>query len=155
MKFIACLLLIVMCRCTQNTPADNSSLQNGNQAKPALTTPPDSVEILYFKDPYGDPKRYTRYFTFNTVKEKQFTAQVSGFLDSNYIKQDTVKNCRSEGKMILHYPREVYKILYFATKCDTCCYVYRIDNGVFLYYNLPDSLRGYLLKNKAYARDPG
>ncbi len=155
MKFITCFLLIAFCRCTQSNPPKSPSDLGENTNNLTLNNPPDSVEILYFKDPYGDPKRYTRYFTFNTVKDKQFTAQVSGFLAANYKKQDAVKSCRSEGKMILHYPREVYKILYFSTKCDTCCYVYRIDNGVFFYYNLPDSLRSYLLKNKVSALDPG
>lgn len=102
----------------------------------------DSVQVLFYNDPDGDPERYTRFYTHAEVKDSGFTATVLNSLDQSFQEYSRVKECRSEGKMYLFRQGadDPLQTIYFSTRCDSCCYVYLIKNGLFYYMNMTDDL---------------
>lgn len=112
----------------------------------------DSVQVLFYKDPDGDPERYTRFYTHAEVKDSGFASTVLNALDQPFQEYSRVKECRSEGKMYLFQQGidDPLQTIYFSTRCDSCCYVYYIKNGQFYYMNMTDDLSQQLksLRNK-------
>jgi hypothetical protein len=113
----------------------------------------DSVQVLFYKNPDGDPERYTRFYTHVTLTDSGFTKSLLDGLDQSFREYAQVKNCRSEGKMYLFKQGggDPLQTIYFSTRCDTCCYVYYINNGLFYYMNMNDDLSQQLklLRSKA------
>jgi hypothetical protein len=102
----------------------------------------DSVQVLFYKDPDGDPERYTRFYTHVTLTDSGFTKSLLNSLDQSFQEFSQVKNCRSEGKMYLFKQggNDPLQTVYFSTRCDSCCYVYYINNGLFYYMNMSNDL---------------
>jgi hypothetical protein len=71
-----------------------------------------------------------------------------------FTEYDNVINCRSEGKAYLLNKGEVLKTVFYSSRCDSCCYLYFIKNGKFLYMPLPASLKLKLNEIKKVSRKP-
>lgn len=116
----------------------------------------DSVQVLFYKNPDGDPERYTRFFKNITVTDSSFSNTLLASLDQSFQEYSQVKNCRSEGKMYLFQKSgtDPLQTVYFSTRCDTCCYVYYIFNGRFYYMNMKDDLSKQLHSLRSKAKEP-
>lgn len=102
----------------------------------------DSAQMLFYKDPDGDPKRYTRFYTHLSLTDSGFIKPLLSSLDQSFQEYSQVKNCRSQGKIYLFKKggEDPLQTVYFSTRCDSCCYVYYIRNGLFYYMNMTDEL---------------
>jgi len=94
----------------------------------------DSAAILVYDDPFGgDPKRYTRYYKLKEAKDSINISLLHQQLEAGFTKSDTLRNCRSEGKIHLFDHGQVKQTLYFATRPQECHHVYIIHNGAYYY----------------------
>lgn len=96
----------------------------------------DSLQILYYDNPDGDPKRYTRYFSYISSKDTAMVKSILSNLNQSFEEYMEVKECRSEGKIYLYKNNDPVKTLYFSTRCNTCCHLYYIKNGMFYYMEI-------------------
>ncbi|MDX2047982.1 MAG: hypothetical protein SFU87_14420 [Chitinophagaceae bacterium] len=135
--------------------ADSVNFLKGLDVEPAIKAT-DSVQLLYYKDPYGDPERYTRFFTVLSTADTSLINPVLHNLDRIFFKQDKVRDCRSEGKMYLfnRQNEDPLQTIYFSTRCDSCCYLYYIKNGAFYYFSLDNNTKQVLSANKAKSKEP-
>lgn len=130
-----------------------SLVHSGLEFEPLLARA-DSLQILYYNDPDGDSLRYSRFFRYTATRD----TGIIGALVANFrqpVEQwNTVKDCRSEGKIYVLKGEEILKTVYFSTRCDTCCYVYYIKEGAFYYTPLSADLKQQLADNKQLSREP-
>ena len=136
-----------------STASTALKLKTALEAEPLLQRA-DSMQILYYDNPDGDSLRYARYFKYTNAVD---TAVVNGLL--NNFRQPieprtTVKECRSEGKIYLFGKGRELKTVYFSTRCDTCCYLYFIKDGSFVYSPLSVEFANTLKENKKNSREP-
>ena len=124
---------------------DTLVLQNGIDLQPQMKNT-DSVQALFFKDPDGDPERYTRFYAHFSTTDSGFIKPLLRGLNQPFQEFEQTKYCRSEGKIYLFKKGtdDPLQTIYFSTRCDTCCYVYYIRNGRFYYMNMNDELSGLL-----------
>lgn len=138
-----------------NGPANDAS--NGSTVRTGLNVEPllkkaDSLEVLYYDDPDGDSLRYTRFYTYTATSDTITIDRLRQALDQPFEVREKVKPCRSEGKIYLFKDNNPVKTVYFSTRCDTCCYVYMINNGNFMYFNMTEGFRNVLIKNKKLSK---
>jgi hypothetical protein len=116
----------------------------------------DSVQALFYNDPDGDPKRYTRFFKVASTIDTGVVSPVLRSLDQSFQEYENVKDCRSEGKIYLFKKgvEDPLQTIYFSTRCDTCCYVYYIRNGRFYYMPMTTELDSTLKRIRQGAREP-
>jgi hypothetical protein len=116
----------------------------------------DSLQILYYDDPDGDSLRYTRFFKYIITKDPTTINGLIGSLGNPVEKYSENKKCRSEGKIYVFEKQkeEPLKTIYFSTRCDTCCYLYYIKEGVFYYSSLSTNFKNKLKENKTLSRTP-
>lgn len=119
--------------------ASSNIIISGLHAEPRLLNT-DSIQVLFYNDPFGDSLRYTRFYKYVATADTSLIKNVLSNLDQVYVAVARIKECRSEGKMHCYAKGEVVKTIYFATRCDSCCYLYYIKNGEFLYFNLNGTL---------------
>ena len=146
---------------TTNTTADDKTATNDSTLVPKTIRDiepglwkADSLQILYYDNPDGDSLRYTRYFTFIETADSVKVAALLNELDQVFVQYYKPKGCRSEGKLFLLNKEDVVKTVYFATRSDTCSYLYFIKDGSFIYFPLSDNAKKLLIKNKTLARKP-
>lgn len=167
--FIICFLALVVLM----TACDNSGQMNrkdsekagdsssasyaevtGLSAEPLLQQA-DSLQMIYYDNPGGDSLRYTRFYHYTITKDTSTINQLLNNLRLPVQPQNEVRQCRSEGKIYVFGEREdPIKTIYFSTRCDTCCYLYYIKEGVFYYTPLTDNFKNKLKENKALSRRP-
>lgn len=133
----------------------NITVQTGLDAEPKLQKT-DSLQILFYDNPDGDSLRYTRFFKYTITKDPTTINELLGNLSKPVEKLREVKQCRSEGKIYVFGKQtdEPLKTIYFSTRCDTCCYLYYIKEGVFYYSPLSINFKDKLKENKALSRAP-
>lgn len=158
-------LVVWMAACNNNGKKNQAGSETGDSsatysAVTGLSGEPllqqaDSLQILYYDNPDGDSLRYTRFYQYTITKD---TSTINHLLDNLRLPvqpQNEVRHCRSEGKIYVFGEREEpIKTIYFSTRCDTCCYLYYIKEGVFYYTPLTGSFREKLKENKALSRTP-
>lgn len=148
---------VVSCNDNRNpeTPAGAlSSVKNGLDAE-SLMKKADSLQILYYDDPDGDPVRYTRYYKYTVTKDTAVNNDLLANFAQPVEQRNVIKNCRSEGKIYVFDSRqEPVKTIYFSTRCDSCCYLYYIKEGAFYYFPLTDKFKDRLQENKTRSRQP-
>lgn len=125
----------------------------GIDAEPRLTGT-DSIQVLYYDDPDGDSLRYSRFFRYAVTADTGTIQQLISGLYSTYTDQLQPRACRSEGKMFLFAGEQEVKTVYFSTRCDSCCYLYFIKDGRFLYFPLDDTTRTLIRELKAKSLKP-
>jgi len=134
---------------TDSTVRDNNSVyKSGIDIEPSLRFI-DSLEVIYYDNPDGDSLRYSRFYQYLPSNRT-----IHSNLEQAFETRNSSMNCRSEGKIYLYRELEPVKTVYFSTRCDTCCYIYFIKDGAFLYFPLSDNLKRSLKENKANSKRP-
>lgn len=157
-------LLFIFSNCNNNqkqttgTIGEDSTVQTytpktGLDAEPLLRET-DSLEIIYYDDPDGDPERYTRFYKYRVTSDSFIINSMVKELNQPFEQQNGIRDCRSEGKMYLFSRKEPLKTLYFSTRCDTCCYLYYIKDGNFLYFSISDKFSEIIRTNRKQAIAP-
>lgn len=127
----------------------------------------DSVQILFFKDPYEkDSLRYTRFFTYYNSSDTAFVKPFLRNLDQLFSFRTDVLNCKSEGKLFFFKGGQELKTVYFNTgvkvqaikgklpKEDICAFLYFIKDGGFYYLPIDSETIALLKSLKPKAVEP-
>lgn len=157
--FLFCMLLLTgACNsggreAKNNADSTSSSIQ---AAAPALLEKIDSMQVIYYDDPDGDSVRYTRYFTYATTTDTALFNNLANDIQQITDTLSTPRKCRSEGKMYVFAGKSdgPAKTLFFSTRCDTCCYLYYIKDGMFYYAGISESSVQKIKQIKASAVQP-
>lgn len=100
----------------------------------------DSVEVLYYRKPFTDKERYTRFFSSLATKDTGFIQSLKSILLLPGVKEDSLRACMSEGKINIPLKGDAYQVVYFSREAEPCKYLYVIREGQFYYYLLDESL---------------
>lgn len=128
-------------------------ITTGIDLAPALAET-DSVAILFYKDPFGgEPDRYTRYYTqFNTATDSVIRVLKTN-LAATY-REDTLRQCRSEGKIFCFVKGKPVQTIYFTHQSEACFHLYFIHTGRYYYLPFDKSLETRLRQLKQEAWEP-
>lgn len=157
--------LSIITACNNNSakpdtpPAKSDSSVIHSQVKKGLELEPqimqtDSLQILYYDNPHGDSLRYSRFYHYITSIDSSLISSVLSDLNQPFEQLNEIKKCRSEGKIYMYGKEEPLKTIYFSTRCDSCCYLYFIKDGKFLYFSLSGKLSSLFADNKSAAKNP-
>lgn len=128
----------------------------------------DSVQILFFTDPFGkDSLRYTRFFKHYNTSAADVVQPILKNLDQLFILRTEVMKCRSEGKIFFFKGTQELKTVYFNTQGASanpgdrspqangdCAYMYFIKDGGFYYFPIQSETAALLRKIKLQAVQP-
>ena len=116
----------------------------------------DSVQILFFTDPFGkDSLRYTRFFKHYNTSAADVVKPILKNLDQLFILRTEVMKCRSEGKIFFFKGTQELKTVYFNTQANgDCAYMYFIKDGGFYYFQVQPETAALLRKIKPQAVQP-
>ena len=116
----------------------------------------DSVQILFFTDPFGkDSLRYTRFFKHYNTSAAAVVQPILKNLDQLFILRTEVMKCRSEGKIFFFKGTQELKTVYFNTQANgDCAYMYFIKDGGFYYFQVQPETAALLRKIKPQAVQP-
>lgn len=144
MKFLYFLLIsILFCACTDNKPLHAGVRETPVHAQTSLDIEPllnevDSLDLLFYLDPYGDSLRYTRFYSYAFLDDDSSIRVIKAQLNRIVIRKDNRDSCRSEGKIYLFGNREPIKTIYFSVSRPSCNHLYFIKDGNY-YYLKPDA----------------
>ncbi len=133
--------------------ADIRIANTGFDAVPRLRET-DSIQVLYYDDPDGDSVRYSRFYKYTITTDSLVIQQLLSGFEKSFNESLMTRACRSEGKMYLFADEREVKTIYFSTRCDSCCYLYFIRDGRFLYVDMNDTVRSVISKLKKESRKP-
>jgi hypothetical protein len=131
--------------------AKEYKLKTGIDVEPVIART-DSLQILYYDNPDGDSLKYTRFYTHTNNRDSGTINLLLAELNNPFELRNELKKCRSEGKLYLYGEKESLKTIYFSTRCDSCCYLYFIKDGAFLYFPLSKNFNNIINKNKVEAK---
>jgi hypothetical protein len=128
----------------------------------------DSVQILFFTDPFGkDSLRYTRFFKHYNTSEADVVQPILKNLDQLFLLRTEIMKCRSEGKIFFFKGTQELKTVYFNTQGASanpgdrsqqangdCAYMYFIKDGGFYYFRIQPETAALLRKIKPQAVQP-
>lgn len=127
----------------------------------------DSVQILYFTDPFGkDSLRYTRFFKYYNTSATEVVQPILKNLDQLFLLRTEVMKCRSEGKIFFFKGTQELKTVYFNTQGASknpgettqangnCAYMYFIKDGGFYYFPIQPETAALLQSLKPKAIKP-
>ncbi|MDP3392173.1 MAG: hypothetical protein Q8R77_07740 [Sediminibacterium sp.] len=116
----------------------------------------DSVQILFFTDPFGkDSLRYTRFFKHYNTSDDSTVQPLLKNLDQLFLLRTEVMKCRSEGKIFFFKGTQELKTVYFSTQANgDCAYMYFIKDGGFYYFPIQPATAALLRKLKPLAVKP-
>lgn len=114
----------------------------------------DSLQILYYDDPYGDPKRYSRFFKFVSTSADSVVQPVLNNLNATFELKQQVTECHSEGKIYLFTNGQPLKTVYFSAKADSCTYLYFIKDGLFYEFDMLTETAAVLEGQRKFAKVP-
>lgn len=116
----------------------------------------DSVQILFFTDPFGkDSLRYTRFFKHYNTSAADVVKPILKNLDQLFLLRTEVIKCRSEGKIFFFKGTQELKTVYFNTQANgDCAYMYFIKDGGFYYFQVQPETAALLRKIKPQAVQP-
>jgi hypothetical protein len=115
----------------------------------------DSVQILYFTDPFGkDSLRYTRFYKHYNTSAKEVVQPILKNLDQLFLLRTEVMKCRSEGKIFFFKGTQELKTVYFNTQGGDCAYMYFIKDGGFYYFPIQPETAALLQSLKPKAIKP-
>lgn len=93
----------------------------------------DSLCVIRYDDPMGDSLRYSRYFSYRMISDSDSVRTFLQSMDGVYLPQDTLRSCRSEGKIYIMRKDEILKTVYYSKLSGGCSYYYFIMDGRFYY----------------------
>lgn len=111
------------------------------------------VDILYFRKPFTDSVRYTRYYRVAQTTDTSFFAGLRAALQQRFEKLDAPRKCLSEGKMQVPLGGDAFKVVYFSRKETGCPYLYVIKDGMFYYFELPAELNRFLIELEEQSKE--
>lgn len=128
----------------------------------------DSVQILFFTDPFGkDSLRYTRFFKHYNTSAAEVVQPILKNLDQLFLLRTEVMKCRSEGKIFFFKGKQELKTVYFNTQGASanpgdrspqangdCAYMYFIKDGGFYYFRIQPQTAALLQSLKTKAINP-
>ncbi len=135
---------------TKNT--DSLKIRTALEIEPDLRNT-DSLEILYYDNPDGDPERYTRFFKFTTNNDSSDIATLVKNIDQP-ITGTALGKCRSQGKIFFRNQSDIINTLYFSTRGNSCSYLYYIKNGAYYYVRINKETEAVINKNRQFAKVP-
>lgn len=125
-------------------------VSNGLQLEPALQQL-DSIRIFFYLRPFTDhAELYTRYYQTSLSQQDTLLTMVSMAIQQPF-QEDTLRNCRSEGKIFCYRNGKVAQVLYFSKQHKGCTHLYMIHTGRYYYFPLPAYLYEALMNMKAAA----
>ena len=153
--FIVLAVHLLLASCASSTKRKERELPDhaGAGHVPAQASP-DSMDVIFYDKPFTDPERYTRFFRVTRAGDPPFTASLRALLLLPGVKEDSLRKCMSEGKILIPLGGDAFRTVYFSRAAKPCEYLYVIRGGAFFYYEMPDSLRHMLDENEKTAREP-
>jgi hypothetical protein len=155
--FIVLSILLTACGNAETEKKETSQpeivLETGLTIEPILKRA-DSVQLLYFKNPFGDSLRYTRFYTYHVTNDTSLINDLVNQMDKNFQVQPTARTCRSNGKLFFYGAGNELKTVYFATQGKDCSYLYYIKNGMFYYFTIDEATEKRLIELKAKTVEP-
>jgi hypothetical protein len=155
-----CLLMACKSINTQEAPVDANQAyyesirhMTGLEFQPRIQKA-DSVEVIFYTDPDGDPKRYTRFYTLYPSKDTAILAAMQQSVDKHFERIERVKDCRSEGKMHFFADGNPTQTVYFSNRGDSCNHLYFIADGWFFYMPMDSSTSDRLRQLKIESFPP-
>lgn len=163
---------------TEMESVDGPEPDNANDGKAAVKTytgldiaglhQADSVQILFFTDPFGkDSLRYTRFFKHYNTSAAEVVQPILKNLDQLFLLRTEVMKCRSEGKIFFFKGKQELKTVYFNTQGASanpgdrsqqansdCAYMYFIKDGGFYYFRIQPQTAALLQSLKTKAINP-
>ena len=137
--FLAITLTAFACNNETKTVTKTAPSADDNQAVTLAGVEPrlqefDSLAALIYKDPFGgEAERYTRYYRLKALTDSSNLAIVNNQLKEPFVKSDTLRECRSEGKIHVFDDGKIKQTIYFATEPQACRHVYIIHEGFYYY----------------------
>lgn len=156
------LLLLVACMlfaCQSNQPTNVAKtakdstvlITTGLGLEPDLATA-DSISILFYKHPFTDDKeQYTRFYTSYQTTTDTLLALLKENMSQPFT-EDSLRDCRSEGKMYVFSKGQVAQTIYFTTQSPQCTHLYFINTGRYYYFPFQAALQQRLTALKALAK---
>jgi hypothetical protein len=133
-------LAAAACQQTASPPATTAAVPDvqlvtqAAQLVPALATT-DSVLFIFYNNPYkGDAERYTRYYKQVGSRADSALQLVKQALAIPFVRQDTLRSCRSEGKIFCFAAGRPVQTLYFSRQSEACTHLYLIHEGRYYYW---------------------
>lgn len=165
MRFVLISLLVstmlVACGHREKEAASNALVNadaiklitTGIDLTPALADM-DSVAILFYKDPFGgEADRYTRYYTQLNTSTDSVIGQLKTNLSESF-REDTLRQCRSEGKIFCFVKGKPVQTIYFTHQSEACYHLYFIHTGRYYYFPFHAQLESRLRQLKQKAVEP-
>ncbi len=149
---------IIACKEQTKKQASTTEITQTNAVQTALDIESslqqtDSLEILYYNNPDGDPERYTRFFTYTATNDSTAIKTLIENIQQP-ITATALKSCRSEGKIYCRNKSEILSTLYFSTRGDSCSYLYFIKTGSMFYVDINNKTKQILSSFKKMAKKP-
>ena len=129
--------------------AEDDKISAGSFAKsiaelePALMNT-DSIVIILYDDPLDDSLRYSRFYQFTSTSDPAILDLLHEHGKQQPTVADTLRPCRSQGKLQLFMRGDPVKTVYYADKDGGCKYLYFIKDGLFYYFDIGNEFRKYL-----------
>lgn len=138
--FIGLICFLAACNSEPKTSStDSIRIPAPSSPKMQMSTT-DSVEVIFYRKPFTDKERYTRFFSSLVSKDSAFIQSLKSTLLLPGVKEDSLRNCMSEGKINIPLKGDAYQVVYFSRDAKPCNYLYVIRDGQFYYYLLDDAL---------------
>lgn len=145
LKYLAVILILVLLSScgrsdkgnSETLPADSIPVQTEEKPDAAIIPPGvDSFEIIYYKKPFEDSTRYSRFFKVLNTNDSTVIREIRQGLAGSFEKLPEVKKCLSEGKLIIPLGGDAYRTLFFSRLETDCPYLYYIKDGAFFYFKI-------------------
>jgi hypothetical protein len=93
-------------------------------------------DVIYYKKPFTDSVRYTRYFLTTHTTDSALVSELNRIFLGTFEKLPEVKKCQSEGKIIIPFGGDAFRVIYFSRTGGDCSYIYYIRDGEFYYFSM-------------------
>lgn len=121
----------------EKKPADKDGSGSGETViAPIIPQEVSSFDVIYYKKPFTDSTRYTRYFLTTHTSDSVLVSELNRIFRGTFDKLPEVKKCQSEGKIILPFGGDAFRVVYFSRTGGDCSYIYYIKDGEFYYFGI-------------------
>lgn len=114
----------------------------------------DSLRFLFYDNPDGDEKRYTRFYAEYHTVDPSIIRVVQQAADKKFNRLERIRQCRSQGKIFLFEKGIPKQTLYFSNRGDSCSHVYFIKDGWFYYMEMDSATAKLLSLLRPVAQKP-
>lgn len=139
---------------TEKEPVDSTAMNA--QVVPSVQplVQEDSLQLVYYKKPFLDKERYTRFFRTVSAKDTVLGRQLKMILSLPGAKQDSIRPCYSEGKVLIPLKGDAFQVIYFSRMEAPCRYLYLIRDGAFYYYEMDALVEERLNDWEKFSKEP-